>query len=68
MLLALVASVLAVQSASAIETARHADRLQLDDMFRANALRHRVLGDIAVAGNYDGFRVFNRTRTQLLVS
>ena len=34
----------------------------------ADALRHRLLGDTGVAGDYDGFRVFNRQTHQLYVS
>ena len=68
-LLALAASVLAVQSASATNSPNMRIDYSLNDT--TSGRTHSDLtfwGNIAVAGNYDGFRVFNTDTHQLLVS
>ena len=68
-LLALVASVLAVQSASASNSPNMRIDYSLNDTFQNRTHSDIAFwGNIAVAGNYDGFRVFNTDTHQLLVS
>ena len=68
-LLALAASVLAVQSASASNSPNMRIDYSLIDTFQDRTHSDIAFwGNIAVAGNYDGFRVFNTDTHQLIVS
>ena len=68
-LLALAASVLAVQSASATNSPNMRIDYSLNDTTSGRTHSDIAFwGNIAVAGNYDGFRVFNTDTHQLLVS
>ena len=68
-LLALAASVLAVQSASASNSPNMRLDYSLSDTTSGRTHSDiAIWGNIAVAGSYDGFRVFNTDTHQLLVS
>jgi len=68
-LLALAASVLAVQSASATNSPNMRIDYSLNDTTSGRTHSDIAFwGNIAVAGNYDGFHVFNTDTHQLLVS
>jgi WD40 repeat protein len=68
-LLALVASVLAVQSASATNSPNMRLDYSLSDTFSGRTHSDIAFwGNIGVAGNYDGFRVFNTDTHQLITS
>jgi len=68
-LFALAASVVAVQSASASNSPNMRIDYSLNDTFQNRTHSDIAFwGNIAVAGNYDGFRVFNTDTHQLLVS
>jgi hypothetical protein len=68
-LLALATSVLAVQSASASNSPNMRIDYSLIDTFQNRTHSDIAFwGNIAVAGNYDGFRVFNTDTHQLIVS
>jgi WD40 repeat protein len=68
-LLALAASVLAVQSASATNSPNMRLDYSLNDTFSGRTHSDLAFwGNIAVAGNYDGFRVFNTDTHQLITS
>ncbi len=68
-LLALAASILAVQSASASNSPNMRIDYSLNDTTSGRTHSDiAIWGNIAVAGNYDGFRVFNTDTHQLLVS
>jgi hypothetical protein len=68
-LLALAASVLAVQSATASNSPNMRIDYSLNDTTSGRTHSDIAFwGNIAVAGNYDGFRVFNTDTHQLLVS
>jgi hypothetical protein len=68
-LLALTASVLAVQSAAASNSPNMRIDYSLNDTTSGRTHSDIAFwGNIAVAGNYDGFRVFNTDTHQLLVS
>jgi WD40 repeat protein len=66
-LLALTASILAVQSASASNSPNMRIDFSLNDVFGGRTHSDIAFwGNIAVAGNYDGFRVFNTDTHQLI--
>jgi hypothetical protein len=68
-LFALSASLLAVQSASSSNSPNMRIDYSLTDTFSGRTHSDIAFwGNIAVAGNYDGFRVFNTDTHQLLVS
>src|SRR4249920_2381827 len=68
-LLALAASVLAIQSASASNSPNMRIDYSLIDTFGGRTHSDIAFwGNIAVAGNYDGFRVFDTDTHQLIVS
>jgi hypothetical protein len=68
-LLALTASVLAVQSAAASNSPNMRIDYSLNDTTSGRTHSDIAFwGNIAVAGNYDGFRIFNTDTHQLLVS
>ena len=68
-LLALAASIVAVQSAAGSNSPNMRIDYSLNDTFSGRTHSDIAFwGNIAVAGNYDGFRVFNTDTHQLLVS
>jgi hypothetical protein len=68
LLLVLTASVLAVQSAGATNSPNMRLAYSLNDTTRDTHSDIAFWGNIAVAGNYDGFRVFNTQTHQLITS
>ena len=68
LLLALFATLLAVQSAGTTSSPNIRLDYSLSDTARETHSDLAFWGDIGVAGNYDGFRVFNTQTHQLLVS